>query len=107
MPILTFILFNLVLVIVGTVVLVVALMITGDEGIDRDTLLKCLGIVGVATMVLYVPYIGPLLAAVIWFAGLMAVFEKSFGDAILVAALCWVMNFGLRYGLAALASTMA
>ena len=56
--ILIFIVVNLLLVGIGTAVLAVALLFAGEEGIDRDTLLKCLGIVVVATLISYVPVIG-------------------------------------------------
>lgn len=106
MATLIFILINVLLIAVGTVILAVALMITGEEGIDRDTLLKCLGIVTTATAVSYIPVVG-FMAIVIWFAGLMAVFEKTFGEALLVAVVCWVITFGARLGLGALANMMA
>ncbi len=94
-------LYFVIMLIVTTAVLAGVLTIFG-EGLDRDMLLKCLGINTGVLVFSLIPYLG-MLSPVIWLAAVMAVFEKSFVEAILVALSCWVVKFVAFIGLGILA----
>lgn len=97
---------NVVAILVGTAMLCVGLLLVGNEGIDRDTILKSLGIVVLATLVTHIPYVGCLVPVAIWVVGIMVAFEKTFGEAILVAVVCWVLNLGVLMGLVVAVNAM-
>src|SRR6056297_3211751 len=105
MEILIFIVITLLLVGIGTAVLGAALLFVGGEEINRDTLLKCLGIVVVATLVAFIPIFG-YMSPVVWFAGVMAVFEKTFLEALLITFGSWIIAFGAVFGLGLLANLL-
>jgi len=86
---------GVVLLLINTVVLAVALLIVGEE-INSGVLLRCLGLNVVALMVSFIPFLG-FFSIVIWLAGLMMIFEKTFLEAVLVAFLCWVITLGTHW----------
>ena len=95
-----------VVTLLSTGVLAVAMWLVGDEELNRDTLLKCLGITVLVTLSGLVPGIGGLIAIAVWLVGLMVAFEKTFGEAFLIGICCWVINLVLRLGLIAAATAM-
>lgn len=90
---------------VNTGVLAGALLVTGEEEINSHTLLKCLGITVAAFVLAFFPF-GGLLAGVLWFGALMAAFEKTFVEAILIAVVCMVISAVVKVGLDSLVATL-
>ena len=82
--------------VISTGVLAGALLITGEEAITKETLLKCLGITIMALLVALLPIVG-CLSGIVWFAALMSVFEKDFLEAVVIAITCFVISFLLNF----------
>ncbi|MCA9131151.1 MAG: hypothetical protein KDB22_28900 [Planctomycetales bacterium] len=95
----------LVQLVIGSGVLAGALLVTGEEALTKETLLKCLGITLIALLIGLIPVLG-LFSFVIWLGALMAVFEKDFLEALIIAIVCAVINFVIGFGLLALAGAM-
>lgn len=74
-------------------ILAIALYFTG-EGLDRDTLGKCLGISLAALIVSFVPVFG-FMSIVIWVAAVMMVFEKTILEAIIIGLICGLILIAL------------
>lgn len=88
--------------ILNTAVLAGSLVLVGNEELNKDFVLRCLGIVFLALMCGLIPVIGGLVSMAVFFVGIIVGFEKTFGQAFLVSLCVWVMSiavsFGLTYG---------
>ena len=93
-------------ILLSTGVLCVAMLLVGDEELNQDTALKCLGISTAATLVRLIPMIG-LISIVVWFVGVMVAFEKTFGEAFLIGLSVFVINLGIGFGLRFLLQSFA
>lgn len=89
----------------STGVLAAALLVTGEEELTMEVLLKCLGITAIAILIGLIPYMG-LVGGIVWFGALMVVFEKEFMEALLIAAVCFVINLAIGFGLGLLIASM-
>lgn len=106
MVIVLFVIFAIILIAINTAVLAGALLITGEEEITKDSLIKCLAVTTLAFVIGLVPFIG-WISGIVWLVALMVVFEKDlFPEAVLIAVACWVINLVVGFGLGMIAVAM-
>lgn len=80
-------------VVVSTASLALGLYLTG-EVLDQEDYLKCLGVTVAALVMAMVPVLG-FLSVFVWMAAVISVFEKSWLEALIIAAVCFAMRLGL------------
>ena len=78
----------------GTAVLCAGLVVTG-EVLDRDTITKAGAIVLGTIVIQFVPLFGLLLSPFVGLACIMSVFEKTWGEALIVGLIFWLLTSGL------------
>ncbi len=84
--------------VLSTAVLAGALLVTGEEEVTKESLLKCLGISALALMFSFIPFVG-WAAGLVWLVAVMVVFEKDLLPAILIALACWAISLVVGFGL--------
>ncbi|MEM6469845.1 MAG: hypothetical protein AAF802_09860 [Planctomycetota bacterium] len=85
--------------VIGTAVLSAAMLLIGNEVLNRDTVLKCAGIVLATSLCGLVPGIGVFISIAVWLVGVIVVFEKTIGEAILIALACWAISLVVQFGI--------
>ena len=101
--------FGLISFTLSTTTLALALWLIGEDGTDPfktdgfgPTITKCAAICAVTTVLSFFPF-GGLLGTIIWFVAVMALFEKTFLGALLIAicgaVLTWLIAFLILSGL--------
>ena len=90
---------------IGTCLFATSLWLLTDKStspFERDgkkaTWLKCAGLVFVVQVLSLVPY-GGLLVSIVWFGGIMLLFEQTFGQAVLLSVANWGLNMVLWLGM--------
>ena len=90
---------------IGSCLLATSLWLLTDKNtspFERDgrktTWLKCTGLVFVVQLLGLVTF-GGLLGIVVWYVGIMSLFEQTFGQAILLSVANWGLNMLLGLGI--------